>query len=63
MDWVIESSPAAQNAFAEAIGSSYFAANDFARLNSYPIRPVSELPGDFAYAHYLPAILGDKKHL
>lgn len=36
----IESSSASQKAFAEAIGSSYYAANDFADLNTSPIPPL-----------------------
>ncbi len=36
----IESSSASVNAFAAAIGSSYYATNSFANLNSFPIPPL-----------------------
>jgi hypothetical protein len=36
-DWRIESSPAAQNAFASAIQSNYYASNNFASINISPI--------------------------
>lgn len=37
MDWPIESSPEAQSAFAEAIGSGYYKDNDFSNLKASPI--------------------------
>lgn len=43
MDWVIETSPAAQAAFADGIASSYYAANDFANLDISPIPPLNRL--------------------
>jgi beta-mannanase len=36
-DWRIESSPSAQNAFASAIQSNYYASNNYANLNISPI--------------------------
>jgi beta-mannanase len=36
-DWRIESSPSAQNAFASAIQSNYYASNNFASINISPI--------------------------
>ena len=39
MDWVIETSRAAEAAFAEAIGSSIYVPNRFARLVRSPIPP------------------------
>jgi len=36
-DWRIESSPSAQNAFASAIQSNYYASNNFANMNISPI--------------------------
>lgn len=38
--FLIESSPASIDAFASAIGSDYYAANDFANYDSSPIRPL-----------------------
>lgn len=43
MDWVIESSPAAQQAFAKSIASSYYATNEWRRLRTAPIPPIDEL--------------------
>ncbi|CAG0928124.1 Endoglucanase H [Thermoflexales bacterium] len=40
MDWVIESSPAAQAAFAKGIASPYYAHSEFANLNTSPIPPL-----------------------
>jgi hypothetical protein len=40
MDWVIESSSSAQNAFKTGIGSSYYAPNNFANLASGKIQPL-----------------------
>jgi Glycosyl hydrolase family 26 len=40
MDWFIESSPAAQAAFAAGIASGYYATNEFANLNISPIPPL-----------------------
>ena len=37
----IESTRAAQNAFASGIASNYFASNSFASLNSTPIAPLN----------------------
>ena len=48
MDWVIESSSSAQNAFANGIASTYYAANNFAGLTSSPIQPLSSLPSPTA---------------
>ncbi len=39
-DWVIETSPSAQAAFAAAIGSSFYTSNSFGHLSHAPIRPV-----------------------
>jgi len=36
-DWRIESSPTAQNAFATAIQSSFYATNEYASLRNSPI--------------------------
>lgn len=43
MDWAIESSPEAQQAFAESIASSHYAQNEFSNLSTYPIPPREEL--------------------
>lgn len=43
MDWTIETSPEAQEAFASGIASSYYAANDFASLSVSPIPPLEQL--------------------
>ncbi len=40
LGWPIESSPATQRAFAQAITSSYFASNDFGTLGTAAIAPV-----------------------
>jgi beta-mannanase len=39
MDWVIETSSAAQNAFVHAIAAPYFAPNNFANLPPGPVQP------------------------
>jgi beta-mannanase len=39
-DWSIESSPAAQNAFASAIQSPIYTSNNYANLNTSPIPPL-----------------------
>ena len=39
MDWIIESSRAAQAAFAAGIAAPWYAANHFAAVNASPIRP------------------------
>jgi beta-mannanase len=39
-DWRVESSLAAQNAFAKGIGLSVYASNQFANLNTSPIPPL-----------------------
>jgi len=39
-DWRIESSPAAQSAFASAISSNIYASNQYATLNTSPIPPL-----------------------
>ena len=49
MDWIIETSQSAQNAFAAGIASSFYSANDFAGLASSPISPLSSLPSVFTY--------------
>lgn len=43
MDWTIESSPAAQQAFAESIASNYYVVNEFSNLATSPIPPWEEL--------------------
>lgn len=43
MDWVIETSPSAQAAFAEGISSSYYATNEFAHLREKPIPPLEDV--------------------
>ncbi|MFM8322668.1 MAG: glycoside hydrolase family 26 protein [Chloroflexota bacterium] len=43
MDWVIETSPEAQKAFANGISSSYYAKNGFSNLNVSPIPPLDLL--------------------
>lgn len=43
-DWPIESSPAAQEAFAESIASSYYASNAYRDLNISPIPPADANP-------------------
>ena len=40
MDWVIETSPSAQAAFAAGMSSSYYATNNFANLAASPIPPI-----------------------
>ena len=46
-DWVIESSTSAQEAFASGIGSSYYAANDYADLPAGKVQPlISVKPGE-----------------
>ncbi len=44
MDWVIESSPAAQAAFAKGIAAAYYAQSQFANLSTSPIPPLDRLP-------------------
>jgi hypothetical protein len=56
MDWIIESSTSAQNAFSAGFGSSYYAANDFSNLNTSPIQPLSPIPDPTATSTYLPTI-------
>jgi mannan endo-1,4-beta-mannosidase len=43
MDWVIESSSTAQEAFAQGIASPYYATNEFAQLSAAPIPPLEDL--------------------
>lgn len=43
MDWVIESSPLGQAAFAEAIAAPYYATNAFSNLRTAPIPPLEDL--------------------
>ena len=38
MDWIIESSPAAQAAFAAGIAAQLYATNDFSAIRGSPIR-------------------------
>jgi hypothetical protein len=45
MDWVIESSPEAQDAFSQSIASHYYAQNEFADLSVSPIPPCDQLVG------------------
>jgi beta-mannanase len=40
MDWIIESSPAAQAAFAAGIAAPLYATNNFAAIRGSPIRPL-----------------------
>ncbi len=44
LSWPIESSPAAQSAFATGIASSYYATNEFASLATSPIPPLNPAP-------------------
>jgi hypothetical protein len=44
-DWPIESSPSAQTAFAQGIGSSYYAANTFGSIASSPIPALAPAGG------------------
>jgi beta-mannanase len=44
MDWIIESSPSAQAAFARGIASAYYAGSQFTNLNTSPIPPLEQLP-------------------
>jgi hypothetical protein len=44
IDWAIESSPAAQKAFAQAIASNYYDKNRFADLDVSPIPPADKVP-------------------
>ena len=53
-DWRIESSPAAQNAFATAIQSSFYATNQYASLSESPI-PIPSLVGGWSCL-YLPLV-------
>jgi hypothetical protein len=46
--WPIESSAASQAAFTAAIGSSYYAANDFASMNASVIQPLGGAPAPTA---------------
>jgi hypothetical protein len=43
MDWVIESSPSSQQAFADNIASDYYVENEFSNLTTSPIPPWEEL--------------------
>ena len=52
MDWPIESSRAAQRAFAEGIASRYYVGNELATLATSPIPPWEQLPQ--ARWHFLP---------
>lgn len=61
MDWTIETSPAAQQAFAAAIASPYYAESEFASLSTSPIPPYSQpqrprLPQQPENRVYLPAV-------
>lgn len=42
-NWIIESSSQSQSAFKQSISSSYYAANDFASLDTSPIQPLSPI--------------------
>jgi hypothetical protein len=44
LDWVIETSPAAQSAFATALSSSYYSGQRFDQLAVSPIPPLSAIP-------------------
>jgi hypothetical protein len=44
MDWIIESSSSAQNAFASGIASSVYSANNFSGLETSPIPPLGSSP-------------------
>jgi hypothetical protein len=48
MDWVIESSPEAQIAFAESVATIYYMDNQFANLEISPIPPGEELTNPWA---------------
>jgi hypothetical protein len=54
-DWRIESSPAAQNAFATAIQSCFYATNQYASLSQSPI-PIPSLLGGGPCRKYLPLV-------
>jgi hypothetical protein len=59
MDWVIESSPEATDAFAAGMDSGYFAGSDFADLEQ---KPIGALPHSLAFClqgacMYLPAVM------
>jgi hypothetical protein len=55
-DFVIESSAAAQAAFARGINSGYYTADDFANLSASPI-PSADHSGSRGLSHYIPLIL------
>ena len=44
MDWPIESSPAAQAAFAAGLSSTYYGTSSFANLDVSPIPPLNDVP-------------------
>jgi len=43
MDWVIESTPASQEAFAQNIASGYYTENEYSELTTSPIPPAAQL--------------------
>jgi endoglucanase len=49
MDWVIESSPESQAAFAESIASDYYVDDQFATIDTSPIPPWEELITPWTY--------------
>lgn len=56
MDWAIESSLAAQEAFAEGVSSSYYAENEFADIDSAPIPSLPDLRHARLLAIFKPAV-------
>ncbi len=55
-DWPIESSAAAQRAFAESIAAPYYAGSNFSRLNVSPIPPADEILSSPPWSNYLPNV-------
>jgi beta-mannanase len=54
MDWVIESSPSAQNAFAESVASRYYVENKFSGLKISPIPPADQVPIPISWPEFFP---------
>ncbi len=59
MDWAIESSDAAQQAFAESIASPYYAKNRFSQLDISPIPPADRVPMPVPWHDFLKKILNE----
>ena len=55
-DWVIESSPAAQSAFAESVASRYYTENKYSELKISPIPPADQVPGFSGWDYIFPGI-------